>query len=136
MACEAEMPHQPDTPENIAATVEKLSRQIDENFKTENPEIYIRDFIALLDYTQQLPPGSPIRLEAGKELLFYANQIGLYSQGIELADEMIKSLGENEDDRTTFWKENLNAAKAGFYFELRQYDNARDSYSELRVSIC
>lgn len=116
--------------DDIIATVEKLSRQIEENLIAEDPEASIRDFITLLDYTQQLPSGSQPRFDAQWKLVHYANRIGLYTQGIELIDEMLASLGTDTSDTSTRWQEILHAAKAGCYFELHQYDKARNSYAK------
>jgi DNA-binding CsgD family transcriptional regulator/tetratricopeptide (TPR) repeat protein len=131
LACDTEPFHQPDGLDTeINAAIETRFRQIEENLQAENHEAYIRDFIALLDYTQQLPPDSPTFLEVCRKLVHYANTMRLYSQGIELTDAMLASLETDSSATGISWKETAYAARAGCQFELHQYEKALQSYSK------
>lgn len=131
-SCQSNSTHQPiakDAAVNIS--IVKLTRQIDENLNAENHEAGIRDFITLLDYTQQLPQGSQSLMDARWQLVHYANKLGLYTQGIEIIDKMLADLKQVTGDSAIYWSELVNSAKAACYFELHQYQEARQTYAKV-----
>lgn len=117
-----------ETSDNIDVSIEKYFRQIEDHFIAEDHEAYIRDYITILEYTQQLKHGSKELMEAQWKLVYYANKMGLYHQSLELIDQMLVSIEEDDSEKANTWKEKLHAARAGCHFELHQYDKALASY--------
>ena len=119
------------TDSDFSTEIESLRNQIEENIKAEDHESFIRNYILLLDYREQLPAGSKALLDVGWNLVHYANKMGLYTQGIELTDSMLAELEGDTSNPALKWKELLHSARAACYFELHQYEEARQSYAEM-----
>lgn len=113
---------------SIHTRIAELQQQIKQELEAGHHEVYIHAFIQMLDLVRQLPHDDPELFEIRMDLVHFANVIGLYQQGIELTNLMIEELKNDTGLLAAQRNELLYGARAACYFELNQFENAREAY--------